>query len=319
MDFGNDAGAILRAGEKIPTEASYDLLTGMLIFGLKVPPERIAAGYESAQKSFFGAKWQNHNDWWTVRRWLELLGASDDPEAVVSCVDSLAPAYKNLRNLRELNRAIGFSPSPKATSALIALSKAVPEMVADHDWQVALARRDDEEGAAYLLKLLLGSTGNLSKGVHSFEGPKIIAEMFLRHTKIRGAFFDKLKAKDFAPTPLMAEVVRLSVLPSEICDLVVAPARQYLGDALIDGARELAVKRVAIEGTNSYEEHPDDLTELRKQLFVLAHTKGPPAKLAYRILLAIEAQRELYGRPPTEPRHPDIGSGRSWPMDEPNG
>jgi hypothetical protein len=37
------------------------------------------------------------------------------------------------------------------------------------------------------------------------------------------------------------------------------------------------MKRVPIEGSNSYEEYPDDLTELRKNLFALAHTKvsGP--------------------------------------------
>src|SRR5258708_36877195 len=95
----------------------------------------------------------------------------------------------------------------------------------------------------------------------------------------------------------------LSISPSEICDLVVAPAGPSLGDALIRGASELAIKRVPIEGSNSYEQYPDDLTELRKDLFALAHTKGPQAKLAYRILLAIEEQREHYGRPPTEPRH----------------
>jgi hypothetical protein len=87
--------------------------------------------------------------------------------------------------------------------------------------------------------------------------------------------------------------------------------------ALSGGASELAVKRVPIEGSNSYEQHPDDLTELRGNLFTVAHTKGPQAKLAYRILLAIEVQREQYARPPTEPRHPDVGSGKSWPMSEP--
>jgi hypothetical protein len=119
----------------------------------------------------------------------------------------------------------------------------------------------------------------------------------------------------------MAEVVRLSVSPSEICDLIVAPASHQgpLREALIRGASEFAMKRVPIEGSNSYEEYPDDLTELRKNLFALAHTKGPQAKLAYRILLSIEGQRERYGRPPTEPRHPDVGSGKSWPMSEPEG
>jgi len=320
MDFGGDAGPIFRAAEKAPTvEARYNLLTAMLVFGLKVPPEWIAAGYESAQKSYFEGKWQNPNDWWGVRRWLELLGASDNPESVLGYVDQLPVEYKNLRQLREVARAIGFSPSSGATPALIALSKAIPEFVSDHDWQRALSHQDDEEGAAHLLELLMSDTGNVFKGAHHFNGPQVIAGMFVKHTKIKAAFFDRLKAKDFRATPLMAEVMRLSVSPSEICDLVVAGHQGSLGEALIRGASELAIKRVPIEGSNSYEEYPDDLTELRKDLFALAHTKGPPAKLAYRILLLIEDQREHYGRPPTEPRHPDVRSGKSWPMTEPDG
>jgi hypothetical protein len=84
-----------------------------------------------------------------------------------------------LRQLRDVARAIGFSPSSTATPALIALSKAIPEFIADYDWQHTLLRHEDEEGVAYLLELLLSDTGNLFKGAHHFDGPKVIAEMFL--------------------------------------------------------------------------------------------------------------------------------------------
>jgi hypothetical protein len=254
----------------------------MLVFGLEVPPKWIGEGYESAQKSYFEAKWQNPNDWWSVRRWLDLLGASDEPEAILGYIEQLPPQYKNLRQLREVGRGIGFSPSSKATAALIALSKVIPECVEDHDWQHALLDQGDEEGAAYLLEVILGDTGELFRGAHHFEGPKVIAELFLKHTNVKTAFFERLKGKDFRPTPVMSEVARLSVSPSEICELIVAPAGHQgsLGDALIRGASELAIKRVPIEGSNSFELRADDLTELRKNLFALAHTKGPQAKVA---------------------------------------
>ena len=321
MDFGSDAGAILRAAEKAPAEGRHDLLAAMLVFGVVVPPEWIGAGYESAQKRYFDGKWQNPNEWWTVRRWLELLGTSDDPVAVLGCVERLPAEYRNLRQLREVARAIGFSPSNKATVALIELSKLIPEFIADHDWQQALLRHGDEAGAAYLLELLMRDTGSFFKGFHSFEGPKVIAEMFVKHPKVKSDYLDILKGKDVRPTPLMVEVVRLIVTPSELCELVGVPASHSgpLGDALVRGASDLAVKRVPIEGSSSYEQHPDDLTDLRKSLFGLTYTKGPQAKLAYRILMAIEARREHFGRPPTEPRHPDIGSGKPWPMKEPDG
>jgi hypothetical protein len=273
MDFGTDAGSIFKAAERAPAvEGRHNLLTAMLVFGLKVPPEWISAGYESARKSYFEARWQNPQDWWIVRRWLELLGASDDPEAVLGHIDQLPAEYKNLRHLREVGRAIGFSPSGKATSALIALSKAIPECLGDYDWQHALLRQGDEEGASYLLDLMLNDAVNLTNGTHTFDVPKVITEMFLKNAKIKALFCDRLKAKDFHPTPLIVEVARLSVSPSELCDLLVAPAgRGPLGEALISSASEFAIKHVPIEGSNSYELHPDDLTELRRNLFGLAH------------------------------------------------
>jgi hypothetical protein len=245
--------------------------------------------------------------------------ASDAPETVLSCIDQLPVEYKTFWQLHQVGRAIGFSPSGKATSALIALSKVIPEFVADHNWQQALLRQGHEEGASYLLELLLSDTGNLFKGKHNFDQPNVIAGMFLKNIRIKEVFLGWIKTKSFHPTPLIAEVLRLTISPSEICDLVAVPAahREPLRDALIRGASDFAIKRVPIEGSNSYEQHPDDLTDLRKELFALAHTKGPQANLAYQILLAIEAQREHYGRPPTEPRHPDVGSGKSWPMSEP--
>ena len=93
-----------------------------------------------------------------------------------------------------------------------------------------------------------------------------------------------------------------------------------LADALVRGVSELAVKtESADESTAVYQRRPFELTALRKRLFKLAHDRGPHAKLAYRMLSAIEAQREHYGRPPSEPRHPDYESGKQWPMKEPDG
>ena len=154
MDFGSDAGPIFRAAEKAPAvEARCDLLTAMLVFGLKVPSEWIAAGYESAQRSYFEGKWQYSNDWWGVRRWLELLGASDDPESVVGYVGQLPVEYKNLRQLREVGVRWRFRRRAGRRGS-IALSKIIPEFVSDHDWQHALLRRDDEAGAACCCELL---------------------------------------------------------------------------------------------------------------------------------------------------------------------
>jgi hypothetical protein len=94
-----------------------------------------------------------------VRRWLELVSASDHPDAVLSYVSELPAEYKTLRQLREIGQAIGFSPSSKAVAALIGVGKLIPEFVAAHEWLHVLLRRGDEAAASYLVELLSSGTG----------------------------------------------------------------------------------------------------------------------------------------------------------------
>jgi hypothetical protein len=54
--------------------------------------------------------------------------------------------------------------------------------------------------------------------------------------------------------------------------------------------------------------------ELRKKLFALIPEGGSLSELAIDCLNAIDDIREHYGEAESEPRHPDITSGRSWPM-----
>jgi hypothetical protein len=321
IDFGPDAGPIFSAAEKAPSaDGRYNLLTAMLVFGLEVPSDWIAAGYESAYKRYFDGNWQNRQEWWSVRRWLELLGASDDPERVLVYIEELPKEYKCVMNLREVASAMGHSPSKKATSALIRLAKAIPEFIPDHDFQNALLRQNDEKGARYLLELLMSDTGNIFRGVSGFHAAKVIAAMFTQHSHVKADFLQKLRARDVRVTPLVARVAHECIESNDIPDLIenVSSSDGPLADALVGAVGGLAIRREPIEGSESiYQETAVELTALRKRLFALAHDRGPRAKLACRILSAIEAQREHYGRPPCEPRHPDYESGRQWPMEEP--
>jgi len=322
MDFGADAGPIFRAVENAPTaESRYNLLMAMLVFGLEAPPDLMAAGYDAAHKAYFEANWQNPQDWWSVRRWLELLGASDAPERVLGYIEQLPKEHKRTMHLREVANAVGHSPSKSASKVLVSLAAMFPEFVGEHDWQDALLRQNDDAGARYFLDLLLSDTGDTFKGIRSFHAPQVIAALFTSHPKIKEEFIATLRG-NARVSPMMAEVARECIVPEDVPDLVEAAknAGGFLATALIRSVSELAVKREPIEGSvNTYEQRPFDLTALRKRLFTLAHDRGPRAMLAFRILCAIEVQRERYGRPPSETRHPDYESGKQWPMEEPNG
>jgi hypothetical protein len=52
---------------------------------------------------------------------------------------------------------------------------------------------------------------------------------------------------------------------------------------------------------------------LRAQLFWTYLGEGQHTRFAAKLLGLIDRQRDTYGRPPSEPRHPDVGSGAPWP------
>lgn len=68
---------------------------------------------------------------------------------------------------------------------------------------------------------------------------------------------------------------------------------------------------------NAFTQHARGANQLRKRLFQMA-IDGPNRRVsAWKLLGQIEEWRIEHGRPASEPRHPDLASGRSWPLASP--
>jgi hypothetical protein len=65
--------------------------------------------------------------------------------------------------------------------------------------------------------------------------------------------------------------------------------------------------------TNAFSIVPVSAAELRRKLLA-ATSDGSAHDLAARTLTAIDEIRDEYGRAIDEPRHPDLASGRPWPI-----
>jgi hypothetical protein len=94
-----------------------------------------------------------------------------------------------------------------------------------------------------------------------------------------------------------------------------ADHRPYDG-GLSQALRGAALGRRPIEGwsANAYEEFSVSLTELRRELFGMVLANDAQSPLAERCLVELDELRDEYGRIDDEPRHPDISSGRPWPI-----
>ena len=70
------------------------------------------------------------------------------------------------------------------------------------------------------------------------------------------------------------------------------------------------------EESNVFSLHARASNELRARLLEMAYHDGKRRNSAARLLGQIEVWRLEFGRPPDEPRHPDLGSGYAWPPAE---
>jgi len=76
----------------------------------------------------------------------------------------------------------------------------------------------------------------------------------------------------------------------------------------------LVTEHIPVEGSQgAYNVAPLPAVELRQRLLAMT-TDGGPTDAAARCLRHIDQLRDEHGMPDSEPRHPDLASGRPWPI-----
>lgn len=88
-----------------------------------------------------------------------------------------------------------------------------------------------------------------------------------------------------------------------------------------DGSMHQALQHTAVEeqpipGSSAYNLHPVSAASLRKELFGLMHDADHRvAAVTEACLSSIDDLRDRYGTVESEPRHPDVASGKPWPRE----
>jgi hypothetical protein len=91
--------------------------------------------------------------------------------------------------------------------------------------------------------------------------------------------------------------------------------RAFVGVKTVE---EVVTQHVPAEDwAGAYNIVPVPAGSLRQKLFALT-TDGGPADVAARWLRQIDCYRDEHGMPEAEPRHPDLASGKPWPIMQPD-
>ena len=304
----------------LPFAAKQNLLMAAAMAGEIVPSVALVAGLRELLQAGEREAWRLRGDHGEVMPWLELFAFSDNPEAVLGVLDLLPDEYVRYPSgLHRLFWALGKSPHEGGLRALMALARRDLRLLEDHDWRDALIKFGTEQAALTLVALICDGEITAGRGGDGYQLSRYLAQ--------RGEQFPSVKNEMLRRYGLMSPRSHNAIIESALIDLAdpagilvliggyAAGQRGYDGD-LSNAVRKLALGQRPAEGWGggAYEEFGVSLTTFRQELFGIAVANEARSTLAERCLLAIEKIRDSHGRINDEPRHPDIGSGRAWPI-----
>jgi hypothetical protein len=256
------------------------------------------------------------NNRWPIRSCLELLAFTDRPTAILEAV-AIFPLGLHFLELRRVLSSLAYAPDLESEYILGELAIRNPFLIDEYDWMDALFCRNTESACLMLLDFYCDPKRSAIKGRIDYgtfstrfanfarERPNLRAELLRRYQDQALISYH----------PIIEDI--LAKLSDE--SVVLAMVQNYaLRRRSFDGCLRTAIENVALgrQSTSSlsgaYKLYSVPIPELRKKLFELI--EGEDSHLAYASLTLIDEIRDEYGRVDLEPRHPDIETGRSWPL-----
>lgn len=296
-----------------PRRSRAALLRNLTLSGEIIDTELVKSGiaevFEAAQKETW-ILWEGYE----LSDWLQLLPFTSRPGETFDVVRGL-PEFKSKENpLEGLIRALGIAPGEEAEKVLFQLADADRRLYASREWREAAFRRRSPAAARQLVDLA-ASGAFADKGEDRRHLVGEIAGLIDANPDLRGHGYQLLKD---GVTTAGLELLAYAVAESPDVDglvllikLEIQHKRSFLSWRTIDS---LVTEHIPVEGSQgTYNVAPIPAIELRQRLLAMT-TDGGPTDAAARCLRHIDELRDEYGMPDSEPRHPDLASGRPWPI-----
>ena len=301
----------------LPYAAKQDLFVVAAMSGVVISSSMLTEAIRELLRDAQTQSWRLDENRGELMTWIEIFAFSDQPLAVLGSLDLLSPDQRAPYRLRRLLAAVGQSPHSDSVKVLKALAERDPSIAEDDDWFDALVRLDSVDAARTLLESLCSGTlgGRQRQSRHRFS------DRLNGFAKAHPAFKGELLRRYSDAAPCKArDILESALLESADPDALLAVVHSMASRGEdFDHRLSSALRKLAIGQTpsarwlNAVELFSVPLTAFRKQLFALL-ADHKQARLAQRCLEELDQLRDEYGRVKDEPRHPDIATGRPWPI-----
>lgn len=302
-----------------PRRARSKLLFNLVLSGAeidsKLVTEGIAETFEAAKKEPWILMDSNAYE---LHDWLNLLPFTNRLADILHVVRGMPDAQREPRFLEGMVDAFAVTPSAGAEEALFELAEQDPRFYENFHWRAAALKLGTASSAHRFVELTAKGVFN-TKSVDSWRLSRELGALIAKHPAVRRQVYDLLNDDDWSPAQaLLARAVSENPDGEGLLLLVDLENKQQRPMFDWHTIEAVVTKHVPVENwSNAYNVVPVAAAELRQAL--LARTAdGGPQDAAARCLTAIDAIRDERGVPVSEPRHPDIASGKPWPIMTPN-
>ena len=315
LPHGERVETINKLVDFAPRQSRASLLLSLVLSGeyidIKLVADGIAETFEAANKETWILLRSNA---FQLQDWLRLLPFAFPVSEVPAIVKAIPDAQRNPDMLEGVVSGLANSPDDGAEEVLFKLAEDDPRFYLDRRWRSAALRMGTVSSARRLIDLLMsgvlaGESRDEWYWRHEF------AELISEHPKVREYVRELLKEGNLdGSLALLAHAIGESPNAGDLLLLVeleIKTGRAFVNRRSIEVAVTEHVPSKDWQG--SYNVVPVPAVELRQQLLLLTGSGGANDPAA-RCLNGIDKTRDEYGAPETEPRHPNLASGRTWPL-----
>ncbi|MER9615552.1 hypothetical protein [Mesorhizobium sp. M0207] len=284
-----------------------NFVLNLILSGETIPFGVVQAGIDDVLEDAKSQTWIL-NEGWQLKAWLLLLPFTDHPAQLAGTIAVLPPRQREPQFIEEMIRATVWVQTPEIEEALFKLAENDGTFYNNHAWRDAVRLRSTCTSARRYLDLVLEGK------IEGRDSSQVIAGLLSTHSELRNYAFGLLKRGVSPKLILLASAVAEVNDPDGV--LLLVELENKLRRSLISWRTiERAVtEQVASEHwSGAFDVLPVAATELRRKLLAMT-TDGGPHDFAARALREIDRVRDENGAPEDELRHPDLASGKPWPI-----
>ena len=295
-----------------------DLLLNLVLSGDHVDLAVVAAGINDTVEAAKLEPWiLMQSDGYELKQWLRLLPFVDRVVDALPILRAMPTAQREPRFLANVIDSFPHAPAPDAEDALFSLAEEDPRFYLDYNWRHAALHFGTPSSVHRIIDL--AEQGVLSHGRTDWDTIQALAHLIAGSEEARAHVYKLLSTRPLAPGHTLLTLAIGENPDADGLMLLVTLERElgigYVGERSVQRA---VTKDVPIEDwSNAYDVVPVAASSLRSRLLAMT-TDGGEGDTAARTIRIIDECRHSYGRPETEPRHPDLTSGKPWPIIRPD-